>query len=172
MSVQSTKYKKRAFTLTELLVGLIICAIIILIIGSIAGIAMQSYEKARSESEVYNDLIYYGIELIKNSVRQAHSVTIATASSLPGTQEGTWINPVLIADNHAFAVFQPADKQTKDLVFLADKNLPNARNIILFAAEDINLVLVQESGSLYNITIQGSKRRNSFDLSTSITKRN
>ena len=156
--------KNRAFTLTELIVGVVIGSIFMLAVGTISGIGQSSFENIKRESQVYGDM-FNGLELMKNTIHKASSVSVNNWSNPP------WIRPVLVADNSAFGLYKPADSPTVDLVYLKDKNNTSARDIILYKANSLDWTF-SENGKLITVEIQGQKDTEDFDLSTSILKRN
>lgn len=148
--------------------GLIICAIIILIIGAISSIGINSFENLREKATVYSDVLYYGFDLIKNSVRKAHAIDI---NYLPSPSDGQWVSQAIIADARAFALFKQNTSPAIDFVYLKDKTKPDERDVIFYQADNMSLTPAI-NGKLLTINIQGVKNDESFDLTTSVMKRN
>jgi prepilin-type N-terminal cleavage/methylation domain-containing protein len=74
--------RHQGFTLSELLIGIVIGAIVILMIFAMGEIASSSYSQLRSKSGVYDDA-QYAIDLISGSVRRAAAApTIPSAHCL------------------------------------------------------------------------------------------
>jgi len=92
--------KNNAFTLVELLVGIVTGAIIVLTIGVISTIALSSYKKVSDEAAIYNDLSY-GFKLFQNKIRSSKSITKSAPGGLvnpvvqlsgAGNVTCTWVN--------------------------------------------------------------------------------
>ena len=156
MQKKHLKLKHQAFTLVELIVGLLIGSIFFLTVGLISGIGQSSFENLKKESQTYSDM-FNGFELMRNSVHKASSVTIDNSKNPP------W----LVVDNSAFAIFKPDNK----FVYLKDKSNTSAQDVILDQASSLNWTLVT-NGALIGVQIQGKKGKESFDLSTSMLRRN
>ena len=63
---------KLGYTLTEMLVVLVITGIIVLMVGALGGLAYKSYNRLRNVSGAYNDS-QWGLQLIREGVRQSIS---------------------------------------------------------------------------------------------------
>jgi len=70
---------KKGFTLTELVIGMLISSILILTIGVMSGVGTSSYGKLRTEADVYNEL-YSGVSFIEHSVRSAQGISFTNNS--------------------------------------------------------------------------------------------
>ena len=93
------------------------------------------------------------------------SVTIEDWSNPP------WKSQLLVVGNSAFGLFQPDGNPAIDFVYLRDKNDPNNRDVILYKANPMNLTFSQ-NGKLVVVQIQGEKDNKSFNLATSVERRN
>jgi prepilin-type N-terminal cleavage/methylation domain-containing protein len=70
------------FSLTELMLGLLIGAIVILMIGSLSQVSVASYQKLRGEGGA-NDDAYHALDQIQREVRQTTgSISVSGGSSL------------------------------------------------------------------------------------------
>lgn len=61
---------KSGFSLTELLVSLVITGIIVLMLGAMSNVAFLTYKNLRNRSGVYNDS-QFALQLIRENVRQS-----------------------------------------------------------------------------------------------------
>ena len=143
--------RENGFTLTELVVGLFIGAVIILIIGVISSTSIGSYEKLRKEAEVYND-VYYGLNLIKRLVRNTPSNQAMNVTS----GKLTIGNFTFMKDNNSFNYTVGTNTNTiignvTGLVFLPVNSTDNR---------------------FINITLKGEKDKVSFNLTTEVMRRN
>lgn len=154
---------KRGFTSVELIVGLIVGAILVLMIGAISSIGNASFDKAVNESSFYNDA-FSGINRIMFLGRKAYEINISN------TPDSNWKSQILELDNRAFGLYQP-DGAKIDFVFLNDKADLSQRDILVDDADSLTLNLVQ-SGRMVTVTLQGQKGKESINLSTSVMMRN
>ncbi len=77
-----TIMRRQGFTLTELMVGLVVGAIVILLIFAIGQVGTSFYSQLRSRSGVYDDAQFV-IDFISGAVRRAASVpTLPTVHCL------------------------------------------------------------------------------------------
>lgn len=142
--------KTTGFTLTELLVGLVVGGILILMIGVLSNISLGSYEKMRKEAEVYNDL-YYCINLMKHSIRAAKTVNADVN------------NNILTTDNFVFK------KNNTD--FICTDTTIHSDNILVRGVTDLNFTLGNPSNKLITINLRGKKDKVDFNFSTQIKQR-
>lgn len=154
---------RKGFTSIELIIGLAVGAILILMIGAISSIGKVSFDKAMKESSVYND-VFSGLNLIKFLGREAHILNIA------GAYDSDWKSQILEVDNKAFGLYQPAGKKI-DFVYLKDKSVHSQQDVLLDDADSLTLTLTQ-AGKIVTVRAQGQKNKESFDLSTSVMRRN
>ncbi|HAJ57727.1 MAG TPA: hypothetical protein DCL35_08220 [Candidatus Omnitrophica bacterium] len=157
--------KNRAFSLTELLVGLVIGAIIVLIIASIARIGGENSEQLRKRSQVYND-IFFAFDLMKRRVAEAGVV-----NAYPG-------NNTLEADNFRFQRYNSSALIYRDTNDGTDHTILDGVNNLSFTVSLINgsLVTVSLSGGI-TFRGRGASYTNQdisipFDLTASFMRRN
>jgi len=67
---------KKGFTLTEMIIGMLITSILILTIGVMSSTGISSYSKLRKQAEAYNE-IYSAVSFIEHSVRGAKNISLA-----------------------------------------------------------------------------------------------
>lgn len=161
-------FKKRGLTLTELIIGLAIGVILILMIGGISSICQSSFENLRKESGVYND-VFYGLNLIKFSVRKAQG-TINVGNEM----DPNWKSQVLTMGNSAFGLYKPPGTKT-EFVYLKNKSDTTKRDILMEVDSNKNETIVftpSQNGKIVTVRVYGRKDKESFDLSTSVMRRN
>lgn len=161
--------KNKAFTLTELVIGLMIGVFILLAVGAISQVGPESYEKLRGESQVYNDIMY-GFDLIKSKVHSAKVV------GLENWHRAEWPEDMLVLDDSAFGIYVPKKSTERQFVYLKDKdniNTEEDQDKILIGA-DINTLAFTLDQTQRNITVRitGNKGKVGFDLTTAASKRN
>jgi len=157
--------RKAGYTLAELLICIVISSMVILTIGVIAGISRNSYQRIRTEADVFND-IAYGFKLIQNRVRKAQNLSIVSTS-------GEWKSDRLIINNkYAFGLYQANASDKKDFVFLPNKDDATVREVIFSVPNNDTLNLeINLSNQSVGIRIYGIRSKVPFDLSTSVTRR-
>ena len=164
---------KNGFSLTELLVSIVVASILILTIGVLSSIANGSFNKISSEQQTYND-ISYGFKLMQNRVRIASSMSKTTTKPNP-----PWVNSEeLVVDNVAFGLYQASGGTKRDFVYLADKNDETNRETI-FTVPDANLSWTLtcnpsscSSPKSITLILTGKKDNIPFDMETTVMKRN
>jgi len=135
----------KGFTLTELLIALLVSGIIALTIGIISQISTDSYMNLRREAELYNE-IYSGFDLVERSVRRADNVSVS--------------GNTLTADNLTFQVVG------NDLVY-ADAS---GNHAIL---ADGNFTFVPTlTGGLVTVNLLGDKHDYRFNQTIEVVRRN
>ena len=102
---------KKAFSLIELQVSLTIAAIMVLIVGVIASLSQNSYNKSNKEAQLYND-ISYGFKSMQNKVRSSPSMSAICPS-------GSWISNKVNVSSGSFGIFRDTSKTpaTRDFSF-------------------------------------------------------
>ena len=156
---------REGFTYIELMIGLIIGAVLILMIGAISSIGNASFDKAMKESSVYNDA-FSGLNLIKFFGRKSHTMITTSNASKFGLSPG-----VLELDNSAFGL----GSNNKDFVYLNDKSKPGEQTVLIKDADVLTLTLEPQDSSSTNmvtVTLHVKKQKEDFDLSTSVMRRN
>jgi prepilin-type N-terminal cleavage/methylation domain-containing protein len=161
------RHNKKGFTVIELLIGLIIGAILVLIIGAISGIGNASFDRAVKESSVYNDA-FTSLNLMKFLGRKSHTIITYNTS-----QFGLASGAVLQLDNSAFGL----STNQKDFIYLKDKSNTTDKKELIKDATNITLTLDPANSAPTNVnnvtvTLHVEKQKESFDLSTSIMRRN
>ena len=161
---------KKAFTLVEMLITLIVAAILVLTMGVLSDLAMSTTTKLRRETEIYNEVLH-GYKIMQKHMREASSCAMITPSSV------SWIGDIVECpatpgvEGIAFGVWDNAgDRQ---LVFLEDKLDDTNREVIVevpsnnaFPNNTLTIGGTLNPGYL-DVTIQGSKgvasRNNNVD---------
>jgi prepilin-type N-terminal cleavage/methylation domain-containing protein len=167
--------KRDGFTLAEMLISLIVAAVLILTIGAISSISLTVNKKLRTEASIYTDLSY-GLKLMRNRARGAKSLKC----QLVGTP---WVSDQLIFNNQgAFGIYKEAGSTTRDFVYLADKDDPTNREVILAIPDpEFNLVLKLDDDRVcvpdktyknVTVTLDGTKDKIDFVLENTIMRRN
>lgn len=143
--------KKKGFTLTEMIIGMLITSILILTIGVMSSTGVSSYSKLGKQAEAYNDL-YFGVDLIERSIRRAHTVSVDTTQN------------TLTVDSFIFKA------DNGDLVYIDTANA-NKRNVIVSGATNLQFVPTNPSVGLYKAIINDSIKldeKNTIDLNVSV----
>lgn len=156
---------KNGFTLVELLVGLVIGAVLVLIVGVISETSVGSHERLRREAEIYND-IFHGFNLIKHSVRNGVNVEVVN---------GTIIGDMVDKDN-SFAVtgnFTLREQNNSDLIFTyTNISTSNTTNNTIIAGVDGLDFDPNQTPELITVKLSGQKDRVNFNLTTEAMRRN
>lgn len=148
------KKMKRGFTLVELLVGLVIGAVLVLIVGVISQTSFGSHERLRREAEVYSD-IFYGFNLIKHSVRNGLIVSADGA------------NNTITADNFIFRV-SPGNSGNLIYTKISD----NSNHTIISGVAGLNFEVDDSNEPLIALNLSGQKDRVNFNLTAEAMQRN
>ena len=180
---------KQGITLVELLVGLVIGAVVVLIVGSISKMALTSNSHIQEDAALFNDMAY-GFKMIRKYGREA--TTIATASwSAPTGGVGVSAKIVITNTNAtpttvAFGLFEPTGGTNRQLVFMPTNTESNFQILANLPDKDIDWTLTCGGGggntgsacginaniSYLNIALVRSNSRINLDnLSTNIMKR-
>ena len=178
----------KAFSLTEMLVSMIIAAVMILTIGVISSISTSTYSSLSKEAQVYKD-IAYGFKLMQNRMRSVQNYTIIPPAARPtwASSNPPWINLITLDNaagaDMAFALYRTTSGTAKRMfVYVPDTeatiNCINRTNCeVIFEVLDpnnssANLDLTLSSGS-NAVTAQISRTNadNPFDMTTTILKR-
>ncbi|HTY44617.1 MAG TPA: type II secretion system protein [Patescibacteria group bacterium] len=144
-------HSRRALTLIELLVALLISSILILMVGTLSQLAIGSHEELKKESDVYSDL-FYGLSRLTFMARKASQLSRATWPD-------PWVTDVLIVDNSAFGLYHYTRGGISycDFVFVPDKTDPSVRQPLLAEADGTTSFTVTPNGRSVSVQIQGSK---------------
>lgn len=78
----------KGFSLSELIVGMVVAAIVILMVGAIGTIAYKSYKELREISDVYADA-HSALQMVRENVRQATTTPVIAGSCLTLTVFGS-----------------------------------------------------------------------------------
>ena len=144
------KMLKGGVTLTELLVGVVVAAIVVLMVGAIGTIAVKSYNDLRKKSDVYNDA-QFALQLIREAVRQSTSApAIPAANCLQ----------VAVGAANTFFYIQGIDLVYGSVSCASAVNKPIITGVtgLVFTPDVGNLPLVI-------VTLSGTKAGASFDYS-------
>ena len=148
----------KGFTLTELVIALLVSGIILLTIGIISQISTDSYMRLRQEAEVYNE-IYSSFDLVERSVRRENSTIVVDNTTLDAsilTADGLTFFRVPIGNStYNFTYSDSAENHTI---------LANATNLTFNAA------LTNDALVTFNLT--GEKHKVPFNLTIDVTRRN
>ena len=179
-------FMKKGLTLVELLITIIIASILILMIGVIATTAMNSFEGARREDQVYVDA-FSGMDLMQSRIRRAASTDISVVSG--STINASLVGRALIVGSSAFGLLPEIGGQTVTFVFIpniANPSIDNMQLILTGAhAADTALTFIPDpvpaGQRLFGARIAGSKtildnneqtREENFDIEVFSTTRN
>ncbi|MDD5729684.1 MAG: hypothetical protein PHN57_00950 [Candidatus Omnitrophica bacterium] len=145
------KNSNRGVSLTELLVTLLVCVILVLMVGAISSISNASYDKANRETGVYND-IYYAFNLMESDGRNAKMV------SVNNTNKSLTFDSVTFKKNNNDFVF--VDAGGNHPVVSGVTNL----NFNFYCTQDVSGNWVSNSCSsnsgMFHITLSGEKSLN------------
>ena len=157
-----TLKSSKGFSLTELLISLIITFILILTIGVISNIALASFNRLSSKQQTYND-ISYAFKRIQFKVRNASF--IAT-----GNKASPWVsNEHFLIDGDTFGLYQTS-ATVRDLIY--DDGVTKEKILTVAQPGLINLALNNITSSSVTLTISGTKDKTDFNLQTTILRRN
>jgi len=143
--------KIKGFTLTEVVIALLVSGIIILTIGIISQISTDSYMNLRREAELYNE-IYSGFDLVERSVRRANA-TLALDTSAN----------TLTTDDRTFRA-----KGGRDFIYTDSAG----DHIILANASNLTFIPSLTNGTLVTVNLAGEKDKTPFNLTINVTRRN
>ena len=167
---------KKAFTMVEMLVSLIVAVILILAIGVISSIALSSNRKQRVNLDTYSD-IHYGFKLMENKIRSAVS---AISTSTPG---GDWRGARLEMDGVGFGVYRDPTSQLSSFVYVSNltshncsTTAPSNCDLILKIPDptnDPNVLSFTPTivGNAITVKIFGINEKYPFNLAMKILKR-
>jgi hypothetical protein len=160
------KQSVKALTMVELLATLVISSVLILMVGYLSQVAFSSHQEIRKEGDLHSD-IFYGLSRISFLARKAAVLTKDTAWPNP-----PWVSNMLIVDNSAFGLYQPADALKKDFVFVPDNNNRALMEPVLTQADTASFTFNIDAKAA-DINIYGSKDKEDFSISNFIiTRRN
>ena len=151
---------KRAFSLTEMLVSIVVAAILVLTIGVISRISTGTYASLTKEAQVYND-ISYGFKLMQNKVRGSGNHIIIKSVS------GSWVSSRLEVGKHTFGIFQNGSNRE----FSYDDGL---KREVIFSVQSsgvLNLTFSSVTNDTATVRLDGEKDKIKFDMSTIILRR-
>ena len=144
----------KAFSLTELLVSLVVASILILGIGVLANISYGSSGKLQKDSDLYSGIMY-GLKVIQN---RTHG---ATQGLTKINQVSPWVSDQLIVDNESFGFCQlntstnlcQAGSSTIGFIHLPDKSNPN--NVEVFVLVPNAKTSPVTNFETFNLTLSG-----------------
>src|SRR5438128_384808 len=155
------KYNKTAFTLTEMLVVLVISAIIAMMVSAMSTVAAKAYNDLRNQSGIYNDS-QFALQLIREAVRRSYT-TIPSPSS-------TCLTVPLTSTTTDYFYSQGAGNLIFGVTACGDTTATTNRTILSGVT---NLVFTPSlTGSMVSVTLSGKKNNASFSYSISATRRN
>ena len=158
---------KRAFSLTEMLVSIVVAAILVLTIGVISSISTGTYAGLTKEAQVYND-ISYGFKLMQNKVRSSNNQIIISPVSSP------WVSQQLNVGANKFGIYQNGsmnefsyfDGVKREVIFAVPSNQVFNLTFPLFSTDSAT---VRVDGEI--LRVDGEKDKIKFDMSTTILRR-
>ena len=158
---------KNGFTLTELLVSIIIASVLILTVGVLSSIANSSYNKINNTQQIYND-ISYGFKLIQNQVHVSSTLSITAVS-------GSWVSPRVSVGAGNFGIYRNTTYTPATREFSYDNG--TTREAILSVPDPNNSSSVldltaTQSTNAITVTITGTKNNIPFNMQTTVMKRN
>ncbi len=151
---------QRAFTITELLIGMLVSSILVLTIVVMSTSAVSSHHYLSKEAEAYNDL-YYGVDFIERGIRRAQQVGVDTAQN------------TISADNLVFKLDQG------NLVCIDNSVSPAKISIIINGSKVSNLQFIPGEPGVNSytalisdtVTLAGGKTAN-LTVNLNVTGRN
>lgn len=154
-------------TMVELLAALVISSVLILMVGYLSQVAFSSHQEIRKEGDLHSD-IFYGLSRISFLAHKA-AVLAKDTTTWPNPP---WVSNMLIVDNSAFGLYQPAGALKKDFVFVPDNNNRTVIEPVLTQADTASFTFNIDVKAA-DINIQGSKGKEDFSISNFIiTRRN
>ncbi|MBF0521450.1 MAG: prepilin-type N-terminal cleavage/methylation domain-containing protein [Candidatus Omnitrophica bacterium] len=158
---------KKGFTLTELIVALIVSIVLMMTVGAIASIGNDSYSNLMKEANIYND-VYFGLDLIQSLSHKATTISVDT------------VNKTLTIDKLVFSV---SKKKITDTVsdFIYTNTLTNAQTILFSGVGNLSFVpSLSADGKIVTASLSGTKsfggintsKAVTFNVSTSAMRRN
>ena len=164
---------KRAFTLVEMMVAMVVAAILMIVVGKISDIATKSSTSLRQKAEMFSEIMY-AYKYMQKYVREADLCT-------PVGQSGSWIgsrlecSSSLTGADSAFGIWNNAG--TRQFVYVPDKNNTNVRDVLFevkitggLPTNAFTFTPTLNSG-MVNVRIAGNKDKIPFDITSSIKKR-
>lgn len=156
---------KNAFTMVELLVSIVVASILILSIGVLSQLSLQSHQKLRKEADLFGE-IAYGFKLMHN---KAHS-SVSLVRNLMG---GTWTSDQISVDEGTFGLQDNLNNSNlTDFVFLQSGG---TRDIILTAPKSPSPINFLLSNYVVNKTIKIELNRTNdkspFKFETTLLRR-
>ena len=152
------------FTLTELIVGIVVAAIVVLMVGAIGTIAIQSYNDLRQRSNVYNDS-QSALQLIRETVRQSTSVpSVSVVNS-----NNCLTVPVGVVTNY---IHGQGTGLVRDLVYGSSCANVGSTLISGVTVTGPAFFLPSVSGQVVTIVLNGTKSGVTFNYTLSTARRN
>ena len=155
---------KKAFTLVEMLISLVVVSILILSIGVISSLGVSSYNQAQKQAFLYEDLSF-GFKLIQNRARSSKTISQAPWDDPHGMYNK------LIVDDEAFGVYHNVEYGKKELVYLED-NKEDEREVMISLSDGdpINFFATILTNSV-TFNLEGTRDRIPFRYSSTILRR-
>ena len=170
---------KRAFTLVEMLVSMVVAAILMVIVGKLSDIAMSSSRRLRKESEMFSEIMY-AFKKIQKYVREEPD--ICDKVSPPGsTGSNSWNGNILECPPNqptqsgvAFGVWTGTANR-RQLVYLKNKNSTATREVLFeiptTGTNSLTMTATLSVSGTMGVGIQGEKDKIKFKLKSTITGR-
>ena len=159
--------KQTGFTLTEMMVSLVVASLILFLLGSVSVLGDSSYKKLAKEAGIYQDIVY-GFKLMQSRVHGSQHLAIQGAS-------GSWFSSKLEVDNAAFGLYTNGNNH--DFVFLKNRLDETQREVIFSvpSADTVSLSFSPIMSGTQTIGVQahltGERDKIPFDLATMIKER-
>lgn len=157
----------KGFTLTELLVTIVIGGLMMLTMGSISEIGKRSHRKLLRESGGYND-IAYGFKLVRNKVHKTRAKDLKSVTILSSST--TWVpltERLELGATEKFGIYNEAGNKMS-FVYV---NGSGSRQTIL-EADSLDMVIEPEIFvDKVEITLSGIKDGISFSRTILVTSR-
>jgi prepilin-type N-terminal cleavage/methylation domain-containing protein len=157
---------KKAFSMVEMLVSIIVASILILAIGAISGVSTNVYSGLMREAQIYND-VTYGFKLMQNKVRSAQGISIKN-------QTGSWAGQYLEVGEQGFGLY--TNTNSRDFVYIEKLTNLAKREVILSVPNpspnlSISFTPTTTPTQSFKVTVSGTKNNIPFTLSTTILRR-
>lgn len=161
---------KRGFSLIELQISILIASVLVISIGMVSQISMETYNKYRQEAQIFND-ISYGFKFLQSKIRGSGNVI---PSTLVAETDYQWIGQPLQIDNEVFGLYQKLNDEGRDFVYVKDADDITNRDTLfsLAAADNPQWSVSYPTAQTVQINLNNDDGAEiPFDLSTRIKRR-
>jgi prepilin-type N-terminal cleavage/methylation domain-containing protein len=155
--------RNQGFTLTEVIVGLVIGGVILLTICVISGTAFSSSENLRREAEVYND-VFFGFNLMNYACRNATTIAVDRVNMTL-----TFGNSTFRTRNNRDFIYSDAGG---DHAIISEVNNLNFSFQCLDAGGNWSNNNCSNASRIFRIILSGDKNAVVFNFSNDIARRN